>query len=170
MSVEKLDGAAWQALLANGRAVSISRLYANNYILKAGPEDSAGYRSFGEDLLAGRLCGVRFADMPRPWKRKFKPLVAYFLMDALSSGRLDDYADWVEYAPVFNAFMSRKEIEAHLYVYGYRSAENDRMGRMRSGWGRTRGGCSHGTRPRCSSTTRIRPTSPTYPRISGTAR
>ena len=124
VSVEKLDGAAWQALLANGRAVSISRLYANNYILKAGPEDSAGYRSFGEDLLAGRLCGVRFADMPRPWKRKFKPLVAYFLMDALSSGRLDDYADWVEYAPVFNAFMSRKEIEAHLYVYGYRSAEN----------------------------------------------
>ncbi|MCI4678599.1 hypothetical protein K9U39_05050 [Rhodoblastus acidophilus] len=121
--IEGLAGSAWRKTLPNGRSISISRLYANNYVIKVGPKDSEVYRSFGDALLAGSLCGRPIALMPRPLKRKLKPLVAYFLMDALSSGRLDDYAGWVEYSRVFKAFMSRKEIEAYLYIYGYRSAE-----------------------------------------------
>ena len=121
--IEGLAGSAWLKVLPNGRSISISRLYANNYVMKVGPKDSELYRSFGEALLAGSLCGRPIAHMPRSLKRKLKPLVAYFLMDALSSGRLDDYAGWVEYRRVFNAFMSRKEIDPYLYIYGYRSAE-----------------------------------------------
>ncbi len=109
--------------LANGRELSIARLYADIFALKVGPQDRAAYRAFGQDLSSGKLCGRALADLPREEKRKLKPLVTFFLFDALSSGRLDDYAAWVKYAPVFNAFLSQNEKEDFLTVYGYRAAQ-----------------------------------------------
>jgi hypothetical protein len=122
ISLKNLGDAPMVLPLANGRELAIARLYADTFALKVGPRDRGAYRAFGHDLLSGKLCGRALADLSRKEKRKLKPLVAYFLFDALSSGRLDDYAAWVEYAPVFDAFLSQNEKEDFLAIYGYRAA------------------------------------------------
>lgn len=110
-------------VLANGRRVSISRLYVNNYLIKVGAADRLAYRRFGEGLLAGAYCGTPLADLTPETRAKLKPLVTYFLFDALSSDKLDDFASWVKYSPVFKAFLDIKETEEFLEIYGYRSAK-----------------------------------------------
>ncbi|MGP0105081.1 hypothetical protein, partial [Rhodoblastus sp.] len=123
ISLTGLGDAPMVLPLANGRNLTIARLYADTFALKVGAQDRAAYRAFGEALLSGKLCGRALSRLPRAEKSKLKPLVAYFLFDALSAGRLDDYAAWVKYAPVFNAFFSRDETVDFLDIYGYRAAQ-----------------------------------------------
>jgi hypothetical protein len=109
--------------LANGREVVFSRLYADVYAVKVSAQDRGAYRAFGQDLLGGRLCGRPFSRLPRDVRGRMKPQVTYFLFDALSSGQLDDYGAWRKFRPVFDAFLSQREKEDFLYIYGYRAAE-----------------------------------------------
>jgi hypothetical protein len=84
------------------------------------------YESFGQGLLKNTYCGKHLDKLGGDLKRKLKPLVMYFLFDALSSGKLDDYAAWVKYRRIFQAFLEDQETGEFLEVYGYRATDQAR--------------------------------------------
>jgi len=109
--------------LNNGRTLSVTRLYANNYVLKVSPSDVAKYEDFRRDVLSGSYCGVRISNLTLPQKRLLKPMIKFLVWDALSGGNLDGFQSWREYKNVINSFLNTKELDDILEIYGYRSAE-----------------------------------------------
>ena len=112
-----------EIILPNGRPVSVSRLYVNNYIVKVGSRDREAYQRFADEMREGRYCGTPVEKLGATLRKGLHSQVVYFLFDEISSGRIADYAAWLKYKPIFDTFLKAKEIEEYLEVYGYRSAE-----------------------------------------------
>ena len=112
-----------EIVLPNGRPVSVSRLYMNNYIVKVGTSDRDAYLRFALDMRSGQYCGTPIQKLGASLRKGLHSQVVYFLFDEISSGRIAEYADWLRYKPIFDTFLKPKEIEEFLEVYGYRSAE-----------------------------------------------
>ncbi len=108
----------------NGRPVSVSRLYSNNYLIKVSDTDQSTYQHFSDDLRQGLLCGARIETLPLQTRRKITTNVIYFLFDEMTSGRIANYQDWLHYKPIFDIFLTKIQIEEFLEVYAYRTAEN----------------------------------------------
>ncbi len=91
--------------LNSGKKLSITRLYANAYVLKISPGDTATYEEFRSDILRGYYCGVQIGALSPTKKRQIKPLIMFMLLDSLSDGKLDDYQSWLTYRNVFLSFL-----------------------------------------------------------------
>ena len=112
-------------VLPDGRPLAVSRLYVGNYVVKVGAADGAAYERFAEALRAGEYCGAPIQKLDASRRKKLHSQVVYFLFDEISSGRIADYAAFVKYKPIFDMFLSAKEIEEFLEIYGYRSTDLD---------------------------------------------
>ena len=119
---ERLAGQP-ETILPNGRPLTVSRLYVNNFIVKVGAHDRDAYQRFSTDMRAGQYCGTPVQKLGAALRKGLHSQVVYFLFDEFSSGQIAEYADWLRYKPIFDTFLAPKEIEEFLEVYGYRSAE-----------------------------------------------
>ena len=120
----KLVIADQRKVLRNGRKLSVARLfYGNGYLLKVGVDDENAYQALEEDLLKGSFCGKTFATLSPNQNAAARPLVQFFLWDAMVSGKLDDFAAWLKYQDIARTFLSKEELAKLLETYAYRLTE-----------------------------------------------
>ena len=113
-----------QERLRNGRTLSVSRLfYGNGYLLKVGADDDGAYQALEKDLLKGSFCGQAFASLSSNQKAAARPLVQFYLWDAMVSGKLDDFEAWLKYQDMVKTFVPKDELAKLLETYAYRLTE-----------------------------------------------